>query len=231
MQAKSHGLIDLFRFEPRIRVLHLTWLAFFVSFVIWFNHAPLLAAIRTSLGLTDAEISALLILNVALTIPARIIIIGTLVDRFGPRLVYSALLALSGALCVSFGLAQDFVTLAVTRFFLALVGAGFVVGIRMIAEWFPAKEVGFAQGVYAGLGNFGSPAAGAQPNRRLPRHRDCAVRVQLVSSVSFEPVSCDSGVIGYPFRKIDTEVFRDCAIVLEFALQEPCCRKGSPWAS
>jgi NNP family nitrate/nitrite transporter-like MFS transporter len=158
MQAKSHGLFDLFRFEPRIRVLHLTWLAFFVSFVIWFNHAPLLAAIRTSLGLTDAEISALLILNVALTIPARIII-GMLVDRFGPRLVYSALLAISGVLCVLFGLAQDFVTLAVTRFFLALVGAGFVVGIRMIAEWFPAKEVGFAQGIYAGLGNFGSAAA------------------------------------------------------------------------
>src|SRR5215813_9896696 len=133
MQAKSHGLFDLFRFEPRIRVLHLTWLAFFVSFVVWFNHAPLLAAIRTSLGLTDAEISALLILNVALTI--------------------------SGVLCVLFGLAQDFVTLAATRFFLALVGAGFVVGIRMIAEWFPAKEVGFAQGVYAGLGNFGSAAA------------------------------------------------------------------------
>ena len=158
MQAKSHGFSDLFRFEPRIRVLHLTWLAFFVSFVIWFNHAPLLAAIRTSLGLTDAEISALLILNVALTIPARIVI-GMLVDRFGPRLVYSALLAISGVLCVLFGLAQDFVTLAVARFFLALVGAGFVVGIRMIAEWFPAKEVGFAQGVYAGLGNFGSAAA------------------------------------------------------------------------
>jgi len=64
MQARSHGLVDLFRFEPRIRILHLTWLAFFVSFVIWFNHAPLLVAIRSSFGLTDAEISALLILNV-----------------------------------------------------------------------------------------------------------------------------------------------------------------------
>src|SRR5262245_22705462 len=158
MQAKSHGLVDLFRFEPRIRVLHLTWFAFFVSFVVWFNHAPLLAAIRTSLNLTDSEISALLILNVALTIPARIVI-GMLVDKFGPRLVYSSLLAISGALCVFFGMAQDFVTLAIARFFLALVGAGFVVGIRMIAEWFPAKEVGFAQGVYAGLGNFGSAAA------------------------------------------------------------------------
>src|SRR5206468_8540409 len=139
-------------------VLPVSWLAFFVSFVCWVDQRAFMAAIRSALGLTDAEISALLILNVALTIPARIVI-GMLVDRFGPRLVYSALLALSGALCVFFGLAQDFVTLAVARFFLALVGAGFVVGIRMIAEWFPAKEVGFAQGVYAGLGNFGSAAA------------------------------------------------------------------------
>jgi NNP family nitrate/nitrite transporter-like MFS transporter len=42
---------------------------------------------------------------------------------------------------------------------LGFVGAGFVVGIRIIAEWFPAKETGYAQGHYAGLGNFGSAAA------------------------------------------------------------------------
>ena len=158
MTDKPQGGLNLLRLEPRIKVLHLTWLAFFVSFVVWFNHAPLIAAIRTSLNLTDQEVSALLILNVALTIPARIVI-GMLVDKLGPRLVYSLLLAISGALCVFFGLAQDFATLAVARFLLAFVGAGFVVGIRMIGEWFPAKEAGFAQGIYAGLGNFGSAAA------------------------------------------------------------------------
>ena len=62
-------------------------------------------------------------------------------------------------LCVFFGLAQDFVTAAIWRFLLAFVGAGFVVGIRMIGEWFPAKEAGLAQGVYAGFGNFGSAVA------------------------------------------------------------------------
>jgi MFS transporter, NNP family, nitrate/nitrite transporter len=80
--------LNVLRLEPRIKVLHLTWLAFFVSFVVWFNHAPLMAAIRTSLRLTDHEVSAPLILNVALTIPARIVI-GMLVDKFGPRLVYA----------------------------------------------------------------------------------------------------------------------------------------------
>jgi Na+/melibiose symporter-like transporter len=105
MTDKPQGGLNLFSLEPRIKVLHLTWLAFFVSFLVWFNHAPLMAAIRASLNLTDQEVSALLILNVALTIPARIVI-GMLVDKLGPRLVYSLLLVISGALCVFFALAR-----------------------------------------------------------------------------------------------------------------------------
>jgi NNP family nitrate/nitrite transporter-like MFS transporter len=49
--------------------------------------------------------------------------------------------------------------LAVARFLLGFVGAGFVIGIRMLSEWFPAKQVGLAEGIYGGLGNFGSAGA------------------------------------------------------------------------
>jgi NNP family nitrate/nitrite transporter-like MFS transporter len=35
------------------------------------------------------------------------------------------------------------------------------VGIRMVSEWFPPREVGTAEGVYGGWGNFGSAAAAA----------------------------------------------------------------------
>lgn len=158
MQQTATGNIRLLSDEPKIRVLHLTWLAFFVSFLVWFNHAPLMAAIRTTFGLTDQQVSALLILNVALTIPARILV-GMLVDKVGPRLMYAGLLAISGALCLVFATAQSFAMLAISRFLLGFVGAGFVVGIRMVAEWFPTKETGVAQGIYAGFGNFGSAAA------------------------------------------------------------------------
>jgi MFS transporter, NNP family, nitrate/nitrite transporter len=152
------GHFNFFSLEPRIRTLHLTWLAFFISFYVWFNHAPLLAVIRTSLHLTNQQVNALLILNVALTIPARVFI-GMLTDKFGPRLMYTLLLAVSGLLCIPFALATDYTSLALSRFLLAISGAGFVVGIRMIGEWFPAKETGLAQGIYAGFGNFGSAAA------------------------------------------------------------------------
>lgn len=150
---------DLFNLrDEKMRTLHFTWIAFFISFYVWFNHAPLMASIRDTLGLSDQQIKALLILNVAITIPARIVI-GMLVDRFGPKIMYSLLLFISGILCFLFAASTSYEMLALTRFLLGFVGAGFVIGIRMVGEWFPARQVGVAEGIYGGWGNFGSAAA------------------------------------------------------------------------
>ena len=63
--------LKLFSFSGNIRTLHLTWFAFFISFFVWFNHAPLMASIQETFGLSTQEVKALLIMNVALTcIPA-----------------------------------------------------------------------------------------------------------------------------------------------------------------
>jgi NNP family nitrate/nitrite transporter-like MFS transporter len=115
-------------------------------------------AIRDTLGLDSQQIKTLLILNVALTIPARIVI-GMLVDKYGPKIMYSLLLGISSIICFFFAVADSFEQLALARFMLGFVGAGFVIGIRMISEWFPAKQVGLAEGIYGGWGNFGSAAA------------------------------------------------------------------------
>ena len=150
--------MNLVSFSGKMRILHLSWFAFFLTFVVWFNHAPLMASIRDVFGLSPQQVKMLLILNVALTIPARIII-GMLVDKFGPRLVYSCLMFLSSFFCFFFAFADSFEMLALARFMLGFVGAGFVIGIRMISEWFPARQVGLAEGIYGGWGNFGSAAA------------------------------------------------------------------------
>lgn len=150
--------LNLFSFSGNVRILHMSWFAFFLTFVVWFSHAPLMASIRETFQLSDQEVKALLILNVALTIPARIIV-GMLVDAFGPRRMYSLLLFVSSFLCFGFAMADSFQQLALMRFLLGFVGAGFVIGIRMISEWFPAKQVGLAEGIYGGWGNFGSAAA------------------------------------------------------------------------
>ncbi len=150
----------IFSFSGKTRILHLSWFAFFLSFFVWFNHAPLLGAMRDTFGLSDQQIKTLLILNVALTIPARIII-GMLVDAFGPRRIYSGLLFVSAFLCFGFAIAQDYEQLALMRFLLGFAGAGFVIGIRMITEWYPAKQAGIAQGISAGAGH--TCTAGAPP--------------------------------------------------------------------
>lgn len=149
---------NLFAFTGKMKILHLSWIAFFITFVVWFNHAPLLQALRETFGLSTAQIKMLLTLNVALTIPARIIV-GMLTDKYGPRLVYSALLIICSIPCFMFALADNFTQLAVARFLLGFIGAGFVVGIRMVSEWFPHHELGTAEGFYGGWGNFGSAAA------------------------------------------------------------------------
>ena len=152
------GKINLLSFTGKMKILHFSWLAFFITFFVWFNHAPLLGSIAESLGLTSSEIKTLLILNVALTIPARIII-GMLTDKFGPRITYSALLFISSIPCFMFALSDNFMEAAISRFLLGFIGAGFVIGIRMVSEWFPANELGTAEGIYGGWGNFGSAAA------------------------------------------------------------------------
>ena len=150
--------LNLFSFSGNIKILHLTWVAFFISFFVWFNHAPLLVAMKTQMGLSDQEIKTLLILNVALTIPARIIV-GMLVDKYGPKILYTMLLGFASIPCFMFAMADNFQDLAFARFILGGVGAGFVIGIRLIGEWFSAKQVGVAEGIYGGWGNFGSAAA------------------------------------------------------------------------
>ncbi len=150
------NIFDLKR--ENIRILHYTWFAFFMTFVVWLGLGPMMPFIKEALALSDQQAKVLLILNVALTIPARIVV-GMLVDKFGPRIMYSSILVLGGLVSIAFSWANNYEQLAILRFISGFIGAGFVVGIRMIGEWFPAKQTGITQGIYGGWGNFGSAGA------------------------------------------------------------------------
>ena len=151
---------DLFKFgNPEIRALHLTWIAFFITFYVWFNMAPLATTMVKQLGwLTKTELKVLAISNVALTIPARVIV-GMMQDKYGPRRVFSILMVVMAVPTLFFAFGNSFTQLLVSRLILSSVGASFVVGIHMTALWFKPKDIGFAEGFYAGWGNFGSAAA------------------------------------------------------------------------
>ena len=140
------------------RVLHFSWIAFFCTFFAWFAFPPLAVLAQADIGFTDAQFGWLATLGVALTVPGRVLI-GRLVDRFGPRIVYSVLLALAAIPVALLGTAQSFGQLAALRLCIGLVGCGFVVGIRIIADWFPPRQLGLVQGIYGGWGNAGSALA------------------------------------------------------------------------
>ncbi len=151
---------SLFRFSrPEIRALHLTWIAFFLCFYTWFNMAPLATTLLKSVAwLTEDHIKLFAICNVALTIPARILA-GMAMDRWGPRRVFSTMMIVMAGPGFLFAFGETFVQLLVARLLLGCIGASFVVGIHMTALWFQPKDIGFAEGFYAGWGNFGSAAA------------------------------------------------------------------------
>lgn len=156
------GSGEIFDFQQeRIRVMHFTWIAFFITFYVWFNMAPLATTMLDNIGeenggwLTKDHIKVFAIANVALTIPARVFI-GALLDRFGPRRVFSALLIVMAFPTFGFAFGNSFMQLLIARLLLSIIGAGFVIGIRMISQWFPPSMIGRAEGLYAGWGNFGS---------------------------------------------------------------------------
>ena len=148
----------MFRRGPAQRTLHLTWFAFFCTFVVWFGFAPFATTIGRQFDLTKGQLVTLGLCNLALTIPARLVV-GTLLDRFGPRRTFTGILVYSAGASLLFATAQTFEMLVVSRLAVSVVGAGFVVGIRMVAEWFPRSELGTAEGIYGGWGNFGAAAA------------------------------------------------------------------------
>ena len=146
-------------FHDRYRILHLNWFARFLSFVVWFSVAPFATTIQHELHLTATQLKVLAICNLALAIPARIAI-GMVLDRYGPRLTFSALLVFAIVPCWLTATAHDFNQLVWSSLINGIMGAGFVAGVRMVAEWFPSKEIGLAQGIYGGWGNFGAAASG-----------------------------------------------------------------------
>ncbi len=148
-------LRELFSFKGRYRTLHLTWFAFFLTFVCWFNFVPFQTTWVSEGLLTKENLGIIGICNLALTIPARIIV-GMVLDRYGPRITFSSLLVFAIIPSFATAMAQDFNQLVISRLLMGLVGAGFVVGIRMVSEWFPPKEIGIAEGIYGGWGNFGA---------------------------------------------------------------------------
>ena len=98
--------IDLLSLRtPQMRVFHISWMSFFVSFFGWFAVTPLMAIVREDLGLTQTQVGNTIIASVAITVLARPVI-GWMCDRFGPRRTYVVLLVLGSIPVMTIGAAK-----------------------------------------------------------------------------------------------------------------------------
>ena len=99
---KRMGWKDLFATSRAdIVALHRTWTAFFLTFFVWFNMAPLATTIAADTGLTVQRLNLLAICNVALTVPGRLLI-GMVSDRWGPRRTFVLVMATMSLPCFAF---------------------------------------------------------------------------------------------------------------------------------
>jgi NNP family nitrate/nitrite transporter-like MFS transporter len=145
-----------------MRAFHMAWLAFFVCFFAWFGIAPLTPILRDEFHLSKAQLGDAMIASVAATVLARLLV-GWLVDRFGPRRVYVGLLAVGALPVMGVGLAHDYTTFLVARFLIGTIGASFVVTQCHTSAMFAPNVVGTANATAAGWGNLGGGVAQVVP--------------------------------------------------------------------
>ncbi len=151
-RATRIRLLD-FRSAP-MRAFHLSWFAFFLSFVAWFGIAPLMAIVRDDLKLTKAQIGNTVIASVAITILARLLT-GWLCDRFGPRRTYSGLLLIGALPVMGIGISHSYQSFLFFRLAIGLIGASFVITQYHTSAMFSRSVVGTANAATAGWGNLG----------------------------------------------------------------------------
>ncbi len=88
--------------------------------------------------------------------------LGVLLDRYGPRRVVAALLAVAALGALVFALARDFTMLSIGRALIGLgVSAGLMGAIKAFTLWFPLSRLATLNGLYLAAGGIGGLSATA----------------------------------------------------------------------
>jgi MFS transporter, NNP family, nitrate/nitrite transporter len=137
------------------RNLVLATLASVMAFWAWTIIAPLSASYTQQMDLSSTQTSIVVAMPVFVGSLGRIVM-GALTDRFGGRVMFTAVLLATtpAVLLVSLaGVLQSYLLLVIFAFLLGVAGTIFAVGIPFVSPWFEASRRGFATGVFgAGMG-------------------------------------------------------------------------------
>ncbi|CCM02700.1 uncharacterized protein FIBRA_04806 [Fibroporia radiculosa] len=137
------------------RNFHLAWLGFWVAFLSWFAFSPLIPeAVKSDLKLTNAQIGNSNIVSLLSTLFVRVVV-GPLVDRYGPRRVMAGILVLGAIPSGLAGTIKNANGLYIVRFFIGILGGTFVPNQAWTSAFFDTGVVGRANALSGGWGNSG----------------------------------------------------------------------------
>jgi len=139
------------------RALALATISFTVSFAAWGLIGGLASVFAGLYGLTASQTALLVAVPVLLGSLARLPM-GMLTDRFGGRLVFTALLVFSAVAAFVVSLTRSYSALLVSAFLIGMAGSSFAVGAVFVSRWTHAAKQGTALGIY-GLGTMGQSLA------------------------------------------------------------------------
>ncbi|EME55854.1 MFS transporter [Amycolatopsis decaplanina] len=138
----------------RMLMLCLATLGFAINFWAWALLSPLGPLFKDSLDLSAFQQALLVAVPVVVGSVGRIPV-GALTDRFGGRVMFPAISALTIVPVLFLGLFGhgSLMALLIGGFFLGLGGTTFAVGVPFVNAWFPPERRGLAIGIYgAGMG-------------------------------------------------------------------------------
>lgn len=137
------------------RNLALATLASVVGFLAWTVIAPLSGTYTAQLGLEPSATAALVAMPILVGSIGRIVV-GVLTDRFGGRVMFTAVLLASVPpilLVAVGGTINSYFLLIAAGFLLGIAGTVFAVGVPFVSAWYEPERRGFATGVFgAGMG-------------------------------------------------------------------------------
>lgn len=142
----------------QMKTFHVTWFTFFCCFFAWFGMAPLMIIAKEQLHLTKDQIGNIQIASVSATIVARLLV-GRLVDKYGPRLVYCWLLVICAIPVLLIGTSHSYISFLLFRLAIGVIGASFVITQFHTSIMFAPNIKGTANATAGGFGNAGGGAA------------------------------------------------------------------------
>ena len=140
-----------------VLMLVMATVGFAVNFWAWALISPLGPKFRDTgqLGqLSESDVALMVAIPVLVGSVGRILV-GGLTDRYGGRVMFPLISALTIApvLFLAFFALDSYPLILVGGFFLGIAGTSFAVGVPFVNAWFPPEKRGLATGVFgAGMG-------------------------------------------------------------------------------